>query len=225
MYNETMLSGSMLSGSMLNGSMLSGSMLNESNENENTFREISNIIRGSAPVIICYGETPPEYAGEIISYIDTPPKYEGPLYAGPLYAEPPYQEQVNIVRIKSKPIKTNKNPKNHLSIRKGKCCYSKESDDSRCCGVCYCLYPTNPTEERCECCPNTFCDFWKSGYIQTTDGPLREEDSCSECECDDCFCTLCCFPIKFPIFFPCCLGSVFNDGINKLCRSNRNYLF
>jgi hypothetical protein len=207
--------------------MYTETMLSEPSQNENTTRQISNIIiRGSAPVIICYGETPPEYTGEMLTYIDTPPQYEGPLYAGPLYARPLHEKQVSIVKIKSKPIKTNpKNTENNLSNRKGKCCYSKESDDSRCCGVCYCLCPTNPTKERCECCPNTFCDFWKSGYIQTTDGPVREEDSCRECECDDCFCTLCCFPIKFPIFFPCCLGSVFNNSMNKLCGSNRNYLF
>ena len=119
-----------------------------------------------------------------------------------------------------------KNTEDALSNRKGKWCYSAESRESRCCGACYWLCHPNPHKEPCECCPNTFCDFWKSGYIQTTGGyGTYEEDRCEECECDDCFWTTVCFPCKVPLFVPCFLGSLFNEGINKVCGSNRNYLF
>ena len=130
------------------------------------------------PIIIFYNqETPPEYDCELI--IDKPPRYENPVSIG-----------------------ATKND----AIKKGKCCYSKESDDSRCLGACYWLCSTENVEDQCNCCPNNFCEFWKSGYIQTNDGHVKnEETSCDECECDDCFCTTVCFPLKFSIFFPCFL--------------------
>jgi hypothetical protein len=148
-------------------------------------------------------DTPPAYNVEMITYIDTPPKYE----------EPKNIEST----IKKNNIKNNSN-------RKGACCYSAESDDSRCCGACYWLCPSSADEEQNNCCPTTFCDYWKSGYIQTTDGTLIQEERCDECECDDCFWTTMCLPCKFPIFFPCFLGSVFNGCMNKICGSERNYL-
>lgn len=197
------------------------SMDNENTLNKNAIRQITNINKAPMPTIICYGDTPPEY--DMSTYIDTPPKYEKPLSIGSVTKNVSNKEP-----LKSKPIKTKSNPKkteDSISYRKGKCCYSTESDESRCCGACYWLCHPNPHKERCECCPNTFCDYWKSGYIQTTEGSVNKEDSCRECECDDCFCTAFCFPFKFPVFFPCFLGSVFNNGINELCGSNRNYLF
>jgi len=214
----------------------------QSDQNNNTIRQLSNIIRGPGPIIICYGENPPEYEGEIITYIDTPPKYEEPQSIVGVTQNVSNKDIINVVTINSTTINSTtinstpkktklklkakqKNTENSISNRKGKCCYSKESDESRCCGVCYWLCRSNPTKERCECCPNTFCDYWKSGYIQTTEGFVRDEDRCRDCECDDCFCTVICFPFKFPVFFPCFLGSLFNEGINKLCGSNRNYLF
>ena len=178
------------------------SMHNENIQNKNTIRKISNI----------NVDTPPDYNVEMITYNDTPPKYE----------EPKNIEST----IKKNNIKNNSNPNRSEYIpsnRKGACCYSAESHDSRCCGACYWLCPST-VEEQCNCCPNTFCDYWKSGYIQTTDGILREEERCDECECDDCFWTTVCLPCKFPIFFPCLLGSVFNGCMNKLCGSERNYL-
>jgi hypothetical protein len=104
-------------------------------------------------------------------------------------------------------------------------CYSPESDDSRCCGACYYGCPKKSINDRCECCPNSFCDYWQSGYVQTIDGPLRKEEQCDECECDDCFCTTLCLPFKFPMFFPCFLGALCNGAINKMAGSYRNYLF
>lgn len=167
------------------------------------------------PIIIFYNqETPPEYDCELITYIDKPPKYENP---------------VSIGATKNGAIKndaTKNGPTKNGPTNKGKCCYSKESDDSRCLGACYWLCSTENVEDQCNCCPNNFCEFWKSGYIQTNDGHVKnEENSCDECECDDCFCTTVCFPLKFSIFFPCFLGSLFNEGMNKICSSNRNYLF
>jgi hypothetical protein len=106
------------------------------------------------------------------------------------------------------------------------CCYSKESIDSRCCGTCYHLCPSKTVDDQCNLCTNTFCDYWTSGYIQSNDGyGKRNEDSCDDLKCDDCFCTTVCFPIKFPIFLPCFIGSLFNECVNALCGSNRNYLF
>ena len=207
------------------------STMPESTENKNNVREITNINKAPTHVIIYYGETPPEYEVEMLTYIDTPPKYEGSSYERAPYdavtiePKPKIEPKSKIEpKPKSKASPTPK-PKNTLSNRKGTCCYSRESDESRCCGACYWLCPPNPKKERCECCPNTFCDYWKSGYIQTTQGGTRDEDSCHECECDDCFCTTICLPFKFPVFFPCFLGSLFNNCINELCVSNRNYLF
>lgn len=180
----------------------------DSTNNETTLNKNAN-----PQIIICYGDTPPEYEGELLTYIDRPPKYEE-------------QPTLGTIPIKTKSKPTKKNTEDALSNRKGKWCYSTESIESRCCGACYWLCHPTPHKEPCECCPNTFCDFWKSGYIQTTGGyGTYEEDRCEECECDDCFWTTVCFPCKVPLFVPCFLGSLFNEGINKVCGSNRNYLF
>ena len=203
------------------------SMDNENTLNKNAIRQITGINKVPMPIIICYGDIPPDYECELSTYIDTPPKYEKPLSIGDV-TKNVGNNVSNNEPIKSKPIKSKSKPKkteDSISYRKGKCCYSTESYESRCCGACYWLCHPNPHKERCECCHNTFCDYWKSGYIQTTEGSVNEEDSCRECECDYCFCTTICFPFKFPVFFTCFLGSVFNNGINKLCGSNRNYLF
>lgn len=160
---------------------------------------------------------------EMLTYIDTTTNYEEPLSFESLTNNVNYKDEISSIPINSKTKQ--QNTENSLSKRKGMCCYSKESDDSRCCGACYLLCPSNNVKEQFNCCLNTFCDFWKSGYIQTTDGVVREEDRCSQCECDDCFCTTVCFPLKFPLFFTCFLGSVFNECINKICGSQRNYLF
>jgi hypothetical protein len=178
------------------------SMHNENIQNKNIIRQISNI----------NVDIPPDYNAELIHYIDTPPKYEEPK---------------NIERI-IKNNNSNSKPNRSEYIppkRKGACCYSAESDDSRCCGACYWLCPSSADEEQNNCCPSTFCEYWKSGYIQTTDGTLRDEERCDECECDDCFWTTVCLPCKFPIFFPCFLGAVFNGCMNKICGSERNYWF
>ena len=148
---------------------LAEEMISESTENNNTNRQLSNIIRaGTAPVIICYGETPPEYEDEMLTYIDTPPIYEEPQSIVAVT-----DNGVVTIKLKQKKPKTNPNPKpknkeeDSLSKRKGKCCYSRESYDSRCCGACYWLCPSKTVEDQCEFCHNNFCDYWKSGYIQT----------------------------------------------------------
>ena len=120
-----------------------------------------------------------------------------------------------------KKIKVEENP------TKKKCthCYSPESNDSRCCGACYYLCPSKSITDRCEFCPKTFSEYWHSGYIQTYEGGLESRDPCPECGCDeDCFCTTLCIIPKFGTFFPCFLGSLFNNAINACTDCERNYL-
>ena len=100
-------------------------------------------------------------------------------------------------------------------------CYKKESFDSRCCGLCYCIKRSkmNKVNEadldlynlvKCYVCPNTLFDYTYSGYFNTD---------------DDCLCTACTCPVKFPLFFVCFLGSIINNCVNYSCSTNRNYLF
>ena len=103
-------------------------------------------------------------------------------------------------------------------------CYAAESDDSRCCGACYYCCPSKHIQAQCNVCPNTFCDYWQSGYIQTTSGPKRESQDCPDLECEDCCCTCVCCPFKFPFFFPCLLGALCNGSLNTLAGTHRNYL-
>jgi hypothetical protein len=120
-----------------------------------------------------------------------------------------------------------KKPKVEEPSTKKKCthCYSSESNDSRCCGACYYLCPTKSIPDRCEFCPKTFSEYWHSGYIQTYEGSIDTRDPCPECGCDeDCFCTTLCIIPKFATFFPCFLGSLFNNAINACTDCERNYL-
>ena len=119
-------------------------------------------------------------------------------------------------------------------------CYKDNSTDTRCCGLCYwCCRATHIDKEvdraRCDFCPNDFHEYWYSGYVQTTAGYGSKEEDINGIYC------WCCFPLKFPMFFTCCLGSLLNQAINNccatsccasLCGSNcgtapvkRNYLF
>jgi hypothetical protein len=34
-----------------------------------------------------------------------------------------------------------------------------------------------------------------------------------------------CFPVKFSLFFPCCIGSICNGCLNYVRDTNVNYLF
>ena len=115
-----------------------------------------------------------------------------------------------------------KTPSKQNSICFEKCnklcgCYSKKSIDSRCCGLCYHCYPSTHKSLHCECCPSTLSIFFSSGYFVTkaTPGP---DDGCYTC--------LCC-PLKFPLFFPCLIGSAINNCINLICKlnDNNNFLF
>uniref|UniRef100_A0A6C0IIN6 Uncharacterized protein n=1 Tax=viral metagenome TaxID=1070528 RepID=A0A6C0IIN6_9ZZZZ len=97
-------------------------------------------------------------------------------------------------------------------------CYNTASTDARCCGACYYCCPTKKkVEERCECCPNDFDTYWDSGYVQTNVGYGTEDPNG--------LCCWCCFPIKFPVFFTCFLGSLCNNYINWTRDTNLNYLF
>jgi len=105
-------------------------------------------------------------------------------------------------------------------------CYKNDSPDSRFCGLCYCLYRNNDLNDRqfqCYICPVDVNEYCNSGYIQTKDGygyGNSKEGNTNIC------CTCACFPIKFPLFFPCLLGSLMNHSLNKCCSPpyNRNYL-
>ena len=98
------------------------------------------------------------------------------------------------------------------------CCYNKESKDMRCCGLCY-TFCYNPNKDnQCYVCPETFKIYYKSGYFTTIDGSQTGE------ECENCLCTVLCLPIKIPIFFPCLLGSLFNNAINYCRNTETNYL-
>jgi hypothetical protein len=104
-------------------------------------------------------------------------------------------------------------------------CYKANSTDARCCGLCYCCCPAKHINKeidlrRCDFCPNDFCEYWYSGYVQTVAGyGNKEEDLNGVC------CWLC-FPVKLPMFFSCFIGSLVNDGLNRCCAApiKRNYL-
>ena len=107
------------------------------------------------------------------------------------------------------------------------CCYSITSNDSRCCGACYCMCPAKKVEDQCNVCTISVYDFC-SLYMQTKSGTGGDTDNNNKCEelgWDDCFCTVFCLPIKFPLFLPCFIGSIFNECINELASTKRNYLF
>lgn len=101
-------------------------------------------------------------------------------------------------------------------------CYNKASTDSRCCGACYCCCPVKDNEDKRVLCPNGFSDYWDSCYVQTVSGyggkqgAIEEKNGCFTCVC---------FPIKFSLFFPCFLGSLFNECINCMRYTDTNYLF
>lgn len=102
-------------------------------------------------------------------------------------------------------------------------CYNKEtSNDMRCCGLCYGLCTTRNKADQCYVCPETFEIYYNSGYFVTTDSLSKTGEPC-----EDCLCTILCLPTKLPLFFPCLLGSIFNNVIN-VCRNTttipHNYL-
>jgi hypothetical protein len=95
-------------------------------------------------------------------------------------------------------------------------CYNSDSFDARCCGACYYYCPPKNKENRCEFCPINFSEYWNSGYVQTQAGYGREEKN-------GCCCFVC-FPLKFPMFFTCFLGSLCNNCINWYRDTQLNYL-
>jgi hypothetical protein len=105
-------------------------------------------------------------------------------------------------------------------------CYSKQSTDSRCCGLCYCACPSKKVENQCNVCNNNVYDFC-SLYMQTKSGTGggNKDNECEELGWDDCFCSVFCLPIKLPLFLPCFIGSMVNECINKMASTKRNYLF
>lgn len=105
--------------------------------------------------------------------------------------------------------------RNQRSHRKICDCYSQESVDSRCCGLCYHLCSA-PVDDQCQICPVDLDEYINSGYCKTTDLPNSP---------DDCVCTTICCPLKISLFMPCLLGSILNGYLNCFCSTNKNYLF
>ena len=105
-------------------------------------------------------------------------------------------------------------------------CYSKQSSDSRCCGLCYCACPSKKVENQCNVCTNNVYDFC-SLYMQTSSGTggSNNDNKCEALGWDDCCCTMMCLPLKLPLFLPCFIGSIVNECINKMASTKRNYLF
>ena len=116
---------------------------------------------------------------------------------------------------------------NDTKIQSCQCCYcySKQSSDSRCCGLCYCACPSKKVENQFNVCNNNIYDFCSSGCIQTTSGTGDKTDECKKLGWDDCCCTMICLPLKLPLFLPCFIGSIVNECINKMAATKRNYLF
>ena len=121
--------------------------------------------------------------------------------------------------IKNSTIKNN-TIKNNITTQEKKCwCYNKESQDMRCCGLCYtCCYIPNK-DDQCYMCPETFEIYYTSGYVITSDGQSHTGE-----ECEDCLCTTACLPFKIALFWPCLFGSLFNNSINYCRNTNNNYL-
>ena len=93
-------------------------------------------------------------------------------------------------------------------------CYSKNSHDMRACGLCY-TFCYKPDEiEQCYFCPRYFKEYYESGYFITKQ--LGSEPECC--------CTVAFLPFKLPLFFPCLLGSLFNNMINYCRDTESNYL-
>ena len=126
----------------------------------------------------------------------------------------------NVITVEPKEVRNKIPQKKDEKEKNNNCwCYNKESPDSRCCGLCYCFCLLKDQEKQCHCCPKTFSEYWHSGYVQTTSGygnPEKEENG---------ICCWFCFLPKFAVFFPCCLGSLCNNSINSIRKTETNYLF
>ena len=126
----------------------------------------------------------------------------------------------NVITVEPKEVRNKIPQKKDEKEKNNNCwCYNKESPDSRCCGLCYCFCLLKDQEKQCHCCPKTFSEYWHSGYVQTTSGygnPEKEENG---------ICCWFCFLPKFAVFFPCCLGSLCNNSINAVRKTQTNYLF
>jgi len=83
------------------------SMDNENTLNKKAIRQITGINKYPIPIIICYGDIPPDYECEMSTYIDTPPKYEKPLSIGEI-TNNVSNNVSNKEPKKSKPIKITK---------------------------------------------------------------------------------------------------------------------
>jgi len=150
-------------------------------------------------------------------YIYTSP-YE--IYAERAYAERAYAEPITITPSKDS-FPLNAEPSKCYNFCSNFCaCYRKESNDTRCLGICYRLCPSEKSRNiRCEVCTIGFWDHCSSGYIYTDDAGCNKDDDSAGCYC------FICFPFKLGIFSPCLLGALFNSCLNAICKTDTNYLF
>ena len=144
------------------------------------------------------------------------------IYTSPyeIYAERAYAEPMTVTPSNNS-FPLNAEPSKCYNFYSNFCaCYRKDSNDTRCLGVCYRVCPSEKTNNmRCEICTNGFWHHCRSGYIYTDDAGCNNDDDSAGCYC------IICFPFKLSIFSPCLLGSIFNSCLNTLCNTNTNYLF
>ena len=126
---------------------------------------------------------------------------------------------INYIKNNIKNTTIKNNSKKNENQSKDWWCYNKDSQDMRCCGLCYtCCYIQNK-EDQCYMCPETFEIYYTSGYVITTAGYGKTDE-----ECDNCLCTTLCLPFKIALFWPCLLGSIVNNSINWCRDTSMNYL-
>lgn len=144
------------------------------------------------------------------------------IYTSPyeIYAERAYAEPMTVTPSNNS-FPLNAEPSKCYNFCSNFCaCYRKDSNDTRCLGVCYRVCPSEKTNNmRCEICTNGFWHHCRSGYIYTDDAGCNNDDDSAGCYC------IICFPFKLSIFSPCLLGAIFNSCLNTLCNTNTNYLF
>ena len=98
-------------------------------------------------------------------------------------------------------------------------CYSKDSDDSRCCGLCYFCCPGDSDDNTsCQLFEKTlWCYDNKKSYNIMGRKIINSENEWCAC--------IVCAPFSIGCFIPCVLGGGFNHCINNLRDTNSNYLF
>lgn len=93
-------------------------------------------------------------------------------------------------------------------------CYSKDSIDSRCCGLCYSCKGEKEYYNNCEFFPKNLCENYN---IADKSEKMNERHKL-------CWCLMC-LPFSIGCLLPCVLGASFNTCINHIRGTDLNYLF